>query len=172
MIAFFLTFHSRVYDLKQWLLLAPSSGWLGDHHNCTQILVGQSSCCTSATHMLSFCKLGRLCLNYIFNRWRHVVPLTSTRRSLVPFKGIFSGEKFNYDVMLGAEMAFSPWNKGLFRNVLVTATQRNQMYCFHFTRHAQCVIKTFSLSHPCAVHSAICPGTPDNYNPIAWQGPC
>ena len=95
--------------------------------------------------MLSFCKLGRLCLNYIFNRWRHVVPLTSTRRSLVPFKGIFSGEKFNYDVMLGAEMAFSPWNKGLFRNVLVTATQGNQVYCFHLIRQSQCVIKTFSL---------------------------
>ena len=104
--------------------------------------------------MLSFCKLGRLCLNYIFNRWRHVVPLTSTRRSLVPFKGIFSGEKFNYDVMLGAEMAFSPWNKGLFRNVLVTATQGNQVYCFHPIRQSQCVINLF-YSHPCACHSAI-----------------
>ena len=146
MIAFFLIFILESYHLKRCLLLAPSSGWLGDHHNCTQILVGQSSCCTSATHMLSFCKLGRLCLNYIFNRWRHVVTLASTRRSQVQLKGIFSGEKFNYNVMLGAEIAFSPWNEGLFRNVLVKATQGNQVYCFHLSGKHNVSLKPFPFS--------------------------
>ena len=76
------------------------------------------------------------------------------RRSQVQLKGIFSGEKFNYNVMLGFETAFSPWNEGLFRNVLVKATQGNQVYCFHPIRQSQCVINLF-YSHPCACHSAI-----------------
>ena len=58
--------------------------------------------------MLSFYKLGRLCLNYIFNRWRHVVTLASTKEVTGAIKGDISGEKFNYNVMLGFETAFSP----------------------------------------------------------------
>ena len=43
--------------------------------------------------MLSFYKLGRLCLNYIFNRWRHVVTLASTKEVTGAIKGDISSER-------------------------------------------------------------------------------
>ena len=80
-----------------------------------------------------------------------------------------SGEKFNQNVMIGATNDVFTLNKGLFRKCPCHSHQGNQMYCFHFTRHAQCVIKNLFPFSPLRDSHATRLGTPVNYNPIAWH---
>ena len=80
-----------------------------------------------------------------------------------------SGEKFNQNVMIGATNDVFTLNKGLFRKCPCHSQQGNQMYCFHFTRHAQCVIKNLFPFSPLRGSHATRLGTPINYNPIAWH---
>ena len=169
---FFLLFILDFYKLKQWLLLAPSSGWFGDHNEMyTNTSLGRSAVEHLQPTFSVFITRTTL-LNYIFLTTGVMLPHWPHQGGHVCNQRDIFWWKVNYSVMLGSEITFSPWNEGLFRNVLVRATQGNNVYCFHPIRQLQCVIKPFLFSPLRLSQRNLPPGRRDNYFPTAWHGPC
>ena len=85
-------------------------------------------------------------------------PINLEKEVTGAIKGDSSGEKFNQNVMIGATNDVFTLNKGLFRNVLVTATRGTKCIVSTLPGTHNVSLKTFSLSHPCVIHTQLASG--------------